>query len=375
MTILGVSIAVVLLIVVGFVIYLKYRINNIPDTNNLREIVDKNAQQLIAQQKVVGMAVGIIQGEKMYMQGYGYADIAQKTPVDSSTLFEIASISKVFTTELTEILVQQKQLAWEDKVYQFIPNGYQPNKDDGTTLLHLATHTSGYPRIPKALLDKITNDCNPYATLTETDILNYVKNPQDKRVPEQSTYDYSNFGIGLLGHILEWKTGQTYEQLLEQELLSKLDMKNTGLTVKNSAKFAVSYDSMRKVTCHWDFGVLYGAGAIRSDLTDMMKFAKANLNGKTPYDTLLRSTQKPLYTTITGAAAKGWQIDDQTDLVLGIGKVVWHNGGTGGFSTFIGLIPDRNVGIVILANQADVNKEIEQMAYKLLLKAQKVTLQ
>lgn len=370
--IIGILLLVIIAGIIALWSYARYRINHAKDTHNLAEKIDKNCNELIIKNEVTGFAVGVVKGNDHYIKGYGWADKERRIPIDSNTIFEIGSISKVFTTSLTEILAQRNEMDWNVSINKYLPAGLQDEKYNNTTLLHLATHTSGFPRLPEYLLSKMKDDCNPYALLTMDDLCQYLKNPADKKVPDTDNYDYSNIGNGLLAHILEWKTGKSYEKLLEEEITGKLDMHATGLAVKDSSNFAIGYDSQKNKTCHWDLPILYGAGAIRSTMADMVKFAKANLRDTHLSDTFKR-THKQVYKMSGGGIGKGWHIDKEMNILLGIGEVVWHNGGTGGFSSYIGLLPEDNVAVIILANEGEVNDKIEGMVPLLFMAARRTS--
>ena len=370
--IFGILLLSIILIGIAFFGYARYKLNNIKDTKNLQDLVDLKSKKLIDNKKVVGFSLGLIKNNEIYIASYGYANIESKIKIDSTTIFENGSISKVFTTEIAQILVERKIINWDDDIINFYPNDFVPKINDKTKLIHLATHTSGFLSIPEFFEKKMSeNDCNPYQILNIDNLLQYIKNPIGKSKPDVTNSDYSNLGNGLLGHILEWRTGKSFEELLQNEICLKLNMKNTSFKVRDVTKFAIGYDSDRKKTCYWELPIMYSAGAIRSNITDMVKFTQANLN-KSSLNKTFKETQKIVFETPGGGIGKGWHIDSDTDLITGVGEITWHNGGTGGFSSYLGMIPDKNIAVVILANQGGVNSAIESLGKKILLLAQKV---
>lgn len=372
--IIGIVLILLILVTIVFFGYARYKLDNIKDTNNLEELVNKKSNKLIENKKVTGFAVGLIKNEKIYISSYGFADLETKTKIDSTTIFEIGSISKVFTTEIAQILAERKLIDWQEDIVNYYPKEFVPSNNDKTKLIHLATHTSGFKSIPEYFENKMSeNNCNPYQSLNINHLTEYIKNPIGKTKPNEKNSDYSNLGNGLLGHILEWKTNKSFEELLQSEICSKLNMNQTSMKVKDLSKFANGYDSNRKKTCHWELPIMYSAGAIKSNISDMVKFAQANLN-KSELNKIFKETQKKVYKTSSGGIGKGWHIDSDTDLITGVGEITWHNGGTGGFCSYLGMIPEKNIAIVILANQADVNFEIETLGKNILLLAQKVSM-
>ena len=366
--IFGICVVVAALCLVG---YFYYKSSSIKDTHDLAAKIEQTTKHFLAEKKGVGLAIGVVQGDKVYKVCYGFASLETQTPIDTSTIFEIGSISKVFTTEMAEILAQKGLIDWQSTVHQNLPIMYQSQSDDGTNLLHLATHTSGYPRLPQALLDKMNDECNPYKTLTSEDFWDYIKHPTDKKKPDPKTFEYSNIGNALLGNILELKTGKSYESLLQTEICVPLNMQHTSLLVKDSMKFATGYDEERNKTCHWDFPIIYPAGAIRSDINDMTTFLKANMEENSLY-AAFKETHNKVFDASMGGIGKGWNIDSYSGKLFGLENIVWHNGGTGGFSSYIGILPNQKVGIVVLSNQS--SEELDKLAIRLLVNAGKISL-
>jgi CubicO group peptidase (beta-lactamase class C family) len=368
----GIVIGIIILILLIVAAFAWYKARHVRDTHDLKERINKLCYKHISTGQSVGLFVGVIQGNEEWMQGYGsLAQQLVKQP-DSSTVFEIGSVSKVFTTAITQMLVDKGELSWDDPIARYIPAtaGY---KDDSTTLRHLAAHLSGFPRIPQAWFSKIeANECDPYSVLTMDDLLGYLRNDTDKKKPSMKGYDYSNVGTGLLGHILEWKTGKTYEALLQEYIAGPLHMAHTTMADADSAIFATGHNEQGKPTCHWHMPILPGAGAIRASGSDMMVFLKAAMNGTGPVGATIARTQKEVASMPGGAIAHGWHIDRTNGAIFGIKEIVWHNGGTGGFRSYIGFIPEKKTGIVILSNQA--SEELDRLAISMILRANSISL-
>src|SRR5690606_27272755 len=125
--------------------------------------------------------------------------------------------------------VCSSDLSMDDRIaYLLKDQVVLPSAAAHITLRHLATHTSGFPSLPQAFIDKMDDERNPYERLTTQDLLDYLKTCQGKQ-PE-GNFLYSNFGMGLLGYILGLKTGLAYEEAVQRELLQPLEMKNTFVT-------------------------------------------------------------------------------------------------------------------------------------------------
>jgi len=347
-----------------------YRLRHVKDTHDLAKQVDKSCNAHITKGKSAGLFVGIIQGDTVYAMGYGVVDKTTGIKPDSNTIFEIGSISKVFTSLMTEKLADQGLVNWHDNIIQYMPATVKLYKNDTTTLENLSTHTSGFPRLPERWFPILERDtCDPYSPLTMQDLENYLDSCTDKKRPTKDA-DYSNVGAGLLGHILEWKTGKTYEQLLQELICQPLNMHRTSLFAADPAAFATGYDEHGSKTCHWHLPILYGAGAIKSTGADMLRFLAAQMNA--PEGSAFRKAQKQVVAIPGGGVGHGWHIDAFSGTIAGLTAIVWHNGATGGFHSYIAFLPGSRRGIVLLANQAD--EGLDALGITLLTKAAKISL-
>jgi D-alanyl-D-alanine-carboxypeptidase/D-alanyl-D-alanine-endopeptidase len=368
----GIVIGVILAIVGILAAYIYYKVKNRKDTHDLQDRVSTICNRYIEEGNAPGIFVGIIQGDTVFMQGYGVMDKETKLAIDSTTVFEIGSISKVFTAELAQLLVDRGELNWNDNIIKYMPGEVKLN-DDSTKLLNLVTHTSGYPRLPEVWFPKLERDtCDPYTGLTPEDLYAYLGNATDKKRPSMEGYDYSNLGAGLLAHILEWKMNLSYEQMLQEMILHPLGMLNTSAVAADSAKFATGYDEDGNKTCHWNFPILYGAGSIRSTGADMMKFLTANMKHTSELSASFAKTHKEVASTGGDGIAYGWHIDKLHGMFIGVDNIVWHNGGTGGFRSYIGFVPGTNRGVIILANRSTDN--FDKMAIDIMVRAASVSL-
>lgn len=268
--------------------------------------------------------------------------------VDPQTLFEIGSISKAFTAILFAQAATRGLVDLDDPIDKYLPEGVRgPNfKGKSITLRHLANHTSSLPRLPFNLQPK--NPSNPYKDYTYQQLYDFLsKVVLSRKIGSQ--YEYSNVGAGLLGHLLELKTGKTYEELVQDWIANPLGMPSTVIRFQQQQKpmIAAGHDLDGKVVSHWDIPTLAGAGGLRSNLDDMVTFLKANMG-------LLNTTLTPAM-TLTHQSSHSIN----SDLDIGLGwhllkangaTITWHNGGTGGFRTFCGFDKARKVGVVVLTN-------------------------
>jgi serine-type D-Ala-D-Ala carboxypeptidase/endopeptidase len=316
------------------------------DLGELRALLRNRTDEA---RKAVGIVAGIVDatGERFVAAG-ATAPGAAKAP-DADTVFEIGSITKVFTTLVLSDMVVRGEVKLDDPVAKFLPPTVRmPNRDGREiTLLDLANQVSGLPRLPDNL--KPADLGNPYADYGPDRLYEFLSGYTLTR-PIGERYEYSNLGVGLLGHALALKAGVGYEELVRRRVLESLGMTDTGITLTGSMKgrLAVGTNSMLHPVDYWDLNVFAGAGGLRSTARDMMKFLAAAMGLRdTPlrkaFD-LMAEKRRPTGTSDLDIAL-GWHVWTKYGTVI-----VWHNGGTGGFRSFAGFVPAKKAGVVVLSN-------------------------
>jgi serine-type D-Ala-D-Ala carboxypeptidase/endopeptidase len=195
---------------------------------------------------------------------------------------------------------------------------------------------------------KFADPANPYADYTVPQLYEFLSRYHLTRDPGE-TFEYSNLGVGLLGHVLALATGRSYEDLVRERITAPLEMTHTSIALTPWMRdhLALGHDPQGKVVGNWDLPTLAGAGALRSTTLDMLKFLDANLRPRP--GTLGRAMI--LAQHVRAPAGSGMSIGLNWILApTGGDTVVWHNGGTGGYRTFVGFIPSRKLGVVVLTN-------------------------
>jgi CubicO group peptidase (beta-lactamase class C family) len=198
---------------------------------------------------------------------------------------------------------------------------------------------------------------NPYADYTVQQLYDFLSSYQLTRDPG-AQYEYSNLGVGLLGHVLSLRGGKSYEELLKERILDPLGMNDTRITLTPSMKqhMAQGFDAMGTPVRSWDLPTLAGAGALKSTANDMLKFLAANLDStSSSIGRVLAAAKLPRHDADRpgNSIGLGWHIVD----VYGT-RATWHNGGTGGFRTFIGMDDARHRGVIVLTNSANTPDDI-----------------
>jgi len=319
-----------------------------PSDAEIRTIL---AQRVDEFHQSVGIVVGMIGPDSRKVVSYGALEKGDPRVLNGDTVFEIGSVTKVFTSLLLSDMVQRGQVALTDPVSKYLPAGVKMPQRNGKqiTLLDLATHTSGLPRIPANMQPK--DPGNPYADYSAPQLYEFLSSYELPR-DIGAQYEYSNLGGGLLGHVLTLRAGMDYEALVRARITGPLEMKNTSIALspEMKARLAVGHDDKLKPVANWDLPTLPGAGALRSTANDMLTFLAANIGGynKTP----LASAMAAMLDVRRPSGRPGldvalaWHIYSSPQG----GSVIWHNGGTGGYRSFIGYDPKTRIGVVVLAN-------------------------
>jgi serine-type D-Ala-D-Ala carboxypeptidase/endopeptidase len=301
-----------------------------------------------AQRRAPGIVAGIIndKGTRLFSSG----------DVNGDTLFEIGSITKVFTGLLLQEMADSGEVKLDDPISKFLPATVKTPTRNGRqiTLVDLATHTSGLPRLPENLAPSDAD--NPYADYTVAQLYDFLSHYELKR-DIGAEYEYSNLGGGLLGHVLALRAGTDYETLVIRRICDPLGMDSTRITLSPElqSRLTPGHNSAGMPVKNWDLPTLGGAGALRSTAADLLKFLAANIGlTNSALSNAMAQTHQPRH----GAGsflkiALMWHIDTAHD-------TVWHNGGTGGYRSYIGFKKDKRIGVVVLANSANDVGDIAQ---------------
>jgi len=323
--------------------------------NILTARVDKYRQ-------TVGIVVGVIDPQGRRVVAYGNRVSGDTRPVDGDTVFEIGSITKVFTSLLLADMVERKEVGLLDPVAKFLPPGTRVPELDGEeiTLHDLATHTSGLPRMP--LNVESADPLNPYADYSVGKLYEFLGKYQLQRAVG-ARFEYSNLGGALLGQALALRAGVDYESLVQARISAPLGMKSTGVTLTPTMKqrLATGHAYALEPTPNWDMASLEAAGGLRSTANDLLSF----LSGHLGYiQTSLAPSMKAMTEvrrTVSGRGiALGWFIEKRSGV-----DVIYHSGGTGGYLSFIGYAPSVRTGVVVLSNSG-LGAGIDDIGFHLL---------
>lgn len=230
--------------------------------------------------KLTGIAIGVILDRHEICATSGWADTESKMRVSESTVFEVGSLSKLFTSLLLATAVTKREVNLDNFVQAALGEAVTLPTDGKSQITYrsLANHRSSLPRLPSNLL-RTADLSNPYVHYDQ-EMFYACLNGMKELNPIGSQGEYSNFGVGLLGHALGKLAGSDYHRALKERVLLPLGMRNTYTETRDGqhAPLAKAYQRRNKPTEHWDFTeVTAAAGGVRSSLVDMLKFLRANL--------------------------------------------------------------------------------------------------
>ena len=337
-----------------------------PDTE-IRKII---AARIGSARLGIGIVVGVIDAQGRRIISYGSLAKDDQRPLNGDSIFEIGSMTKVFTSLVLMDMVQKGEAALTDPVSKYLPASVKMPERNGKkiTLQDLSTQSSGLPRMPSNFNPK--DPSNPYADYSPELLYQFLSGYQLTR-DIGAQYEYSNLGAGLLGHVLTLRAAMDYEAMVRSRICEPLGMNSTRVTLTPDmkARLAVGHGPGLSEVPNWDLSALAGAGALRSSTNDILTFLAANLGyTKTPLAAAMAaevSIRRP-----AGAPdmqiAYAWHVQTKNGH-----SIIWHNGGTGGYRTYMGYDPESRAGVVVLSNIAsaagpdDIGRHLLDATYPL----------
>jgi D-alanyl-D-alanine-carboxypeptidase/D-alanyl-D-alanine-endopeptidase len=308
-------------------------------TGEIGETLVKRVDQ---QKQAAGIVVRVIEPNGRRVVAYGTLAKGDPSPVDGDTIFEIGSVTKVFTSLVLADMVNRTEVALDDPAAKYLPENVKMPERNGKsiTLLDLSTHSSGLPPLPGNL--------KPEADYSMEDLYRFLSGYTLPRDPG-SEYEYSNLGAGLLGHLLACRAGTDYESLIRSRIARPLSMPDTSITLSSSMnqRMATGHNAMLAPVANSDLPTpLAGAGALRSSANDMLMFLEAFLGYKeSPFAPAMKAMLEVRRPAGQSEIGLGWLIYSTDGR-----EIVWHNGATVGFHSFVGYDPEERIGVVVLSN-------------------------
>jgi D-alanyl-D-alanine-carboxypeptidase/D-alanyl-D-alanine-endopeptidase len=340
----------------------------LPSDTEIRKIL---ADRVGSENSGLAIVVGVIDAKGRRVVTYGSLAKNDKRPLNGDTIFEIGSMTKVFTSLVLMDMARKGEVALTDPVSKYLPATVKvPERNNKKiTLQDLSTQSSGLPRMPTNFHPK--DESNPYVDYSVAQLYQFLSGYRLTR-DIGAQYEYSNLGVGLLGYALTLRAGTNYETMVRTRILDPLGMKSTRVTLTPEMKtrLAIGHGPSLDPVPNWDLSpALAGAGALRSSANDMLTFLAANLGYiQTPLAADMAaevSIRRP-----AGAPdmqiAYAWHVQTKNG-----NSIVWHNGGTGGYRTYMGYDPKSRAGVVVLENIAstagpdDIGRHLLDASYPL----------
>ncbi|ENY9326050.1 ADC family extended-spectrum class C beta-lactamase [Acinetobacter baumannii] len=354
---------------------------NTPKDQEIKKLVDQNFKPLLEKYDVPGMAVGVIQNNKKYEMYYGLQSVQDKKAVNSSTIFELGSVSKLFTATAGGYAKNKGKISFDDtpgKYWKELKN----TPIDQVNLLQLATYTSG--NLALQFPDEVK---------TDQQVLTFFKDWKPKNSIGEYR-QYSNPSIGLFGKVVALSMNKPFDQVLEKTIFPALGLKHSYVNVPKTQmqNYAFGYNQENQPIRVNPGPLDAPAYSVKSTLPDMLSFIHANLNPqKYPADIqrAINETHQGRYQANTMYQALGWEefsypatlqtlLDSNSEqIVMKPNKVtaiskepsvkMYHKtGSTTGFGTYVVFIPKENIGLVMLTNKRIPNEERIKAAYAVL---------
>lgn len=313
------------------------------------ELIFKNAKSFPNNTQI---SIAIVKDGEVSYFGINIENDSISTIDNQESVFEIGSISKVFTSTILANFVIDGKIKLNEDINDYLKTPF--NNGTKISFINLANHTSGLPRLPTNLDLTKVNPENPYKEYKEKELKEYLAKYLE--LSNKGEYQYSNLGAGLLGYTLSKIGNETYESLLQNKIFSKYDMQNSTADInKIKGNLVRGLNNEGKEVSNWEFSVLAGAGGILSTTEDLSKFVIAQFN----------TSNKVLELT----KQKTFEINDKMDIGIGWHLLksqskniwYWHNGGTGGYSSSMVFDKKTKNGVIILSNVSAFNPNMENI--------------
>lgn len=348
-----------LLLLCGLTIFAE-QIKSQTVAENLNTYIQQTIDSAYQKEKVPGIFVAVLDNEKRNYFSSGFANPDTQKIFDSTTVFEIGSITKTFTAYLLMAVLHEKGISDSVSIISYLPDTVQKNKNlQSISFLSLMNHTSGLPRLPDNM--KVENARQPYENYSEKDLYDYLKVCSPK--PDGKS-NYSNLGGGLAGILAERISGKTYAQLLDWYIFLPFNMVTEANAVTGSTNNSQGYFAKDDKTPYWNMNVLAPAGGLKCSGSEMLTYLQ-NLcfpkteNSKRIIDEL---TTQTVAINERIAVGRGWHIFYEKDEPT----IYWHNGATYGFSTFCAFLKGSSKVVTVVINQTGKNSVSDLLGIKII---------
>jgi serine-type D-Ala-D-Ala carboxypeptidase/endopeptidase len=323
----------------------------LPSDAELREMLSARVDALAGAEDGIGIVVGVIGPQGRRVVTYGHLKQGDTRPLDGDTVFEIGSVSKVFTALLLSDMVRRGEVVLTDPAAKYLPADVKLPERNGhaITLLDLATHTSGLPFMPEESPVLSDSSAPTDSAAQYYRFLARYKLPRDIG----AQWDYSNLGYWLLSQALASRAGMDYESLLRARVNAPLKLKSTAITVSSAmqAKLATGHNAALQPAPAFTSVPRYAGmsglnlNSTANDLLTLLAVAMGyEASPMAPAMAAMLSTRRPMGQA-GEAQALGWVVEEGGE------QLITHDGGTFGYASSVAWNPKGRVGAIVLSNQ------------------------
>jgi len=309
-------------------------------------LVNETVKAYAEKKTTAGLSIGILRNNEQQQYGYGEVIKGLKMIPDENTAFEIGSITKTFTAVMMLNLLSSLNLTIDEPANNLLPASIPLLIKNGkkVTIKHLLNHTSGLPRLP-INFGKESDSQNPYKNQDSSKVYEALKTANLISDPGEK-FEYSNLGMAVAGLIIERKSGKSYSDYLKENVCTPLGLTRTKAIRDFNENLAKGYTEKGKETPYWDLAGYAGAGSIYSTTKDLLNYSKSILNSdNSSKSAIFKKVKEVTFSSSDYKIASAWFY-----LTINGVECLVHDGGTGGFRSFIYIAPSKNLSIVVLAN-------------------------
>jgi serine-type D-Ala-D-Ala carboxypeptidase/endopeptidase len=299
--------------------------------------------------KIPGFIVAVVDNDSTYYFSYGTTSKGEKNNFSKDDIFEIGSVTKVFTSSLISVLVSEGLISYSDQVNSYLPEEYQNPRLKELTISDLITHQSGMPKRPSYFGRKEKDFQNPYEHYSVSDLLRFYRD----YIPEQKAFEYSHTNYALLEIIINKVTSKSYQDALTAKIFRPLDMSNSfvDFSEKKENVTIAGYSRALKPVQPWTFSAFKASEGIKSSACDMVKFIRANMNfPSSGLESIFKHNFNPPINSSFNtqlSVATGWHLIHMNQFYIAT-----HTGKTSGHCAFVCMVRETKTAVVILTNSS-----------------------
>lgn len=344
------------------------------DYSSLKKYMTSFINRKMKKNQIIGLSLALVDDQKIvWAEGFGFADKENKIQATNETVYKTGSISKLFTAVAALKLVSQRKIDLDKPVKTYIPNFHIRSRFKNSkpiTIRHLMTHHSGIPLVQYSTL-KETNQRNLSDIINELNSIYTVFPPNYK-------YLYSNLGVDLLGLVVEKVSGMNFNEFMKRHVFHDLDMNYSSFEETKEIQELLSKEYLQgkpSPPFHWPR--VWPSGSLYSSVADMANFIKMILDhGRinnhqvletTLVDSMLSPQNKGIPLDFSFEIGLNWFINHAQHSSLGYsGKVCSHDGGAGASTSSIVILPDHQLGVIVLNNSNQATNITNEIADEML---------